>query len=98
MIEPTKLLEVRHLTKRFAAGGWFRRHRLHALEDVSFTIERGQVVALVGESGSGWKRQPDGGQAKFGGAPEMPDSRSLGPVSGGKERTTPLLMSLITCA
>jgi peptide/nickel transport system ATP-binding protein len=53
MTEPNTLLEVRHLTKRFPAGGLLRRHRLHALEDVSFAIERGKVVALVGESGSG---------------------------------------------
>jgi len=53
MTEPTKLLEVERLTKRFPAGGWLHPRRLHALEDVSFAIERGQVVALVGESGSG---------------------------------------------
>jgi peptide/nickel transport system ATP-binding protein len=53
MTEPTTLLEVRHLSKHFSSGGLFRHHQLHALEDVSFTIERGQVVALVGESGSG---------------------------------------------
>jgi peptide/nickel transport system ATP-binding protein len=53
MIEPTPILEVRRLTKYFPAGGMFRPQRLHALEDVSFTLERGQVIALVGESGSG---------------------------------------------
>jgi peptide/nickel transport system ATP-binding protein len=53
MTELTPILDLRHLTKRFPAGGWIHPHRLHALEDISFTIERGQVVALVGESGSG---------------------------------------------
>ncbi len=53
MIDRTPILEVQRLTKHFPAGGTFRRRHLHALEDVSFTIERGQVIALVGESGSG---------------------------------------------
>jgi peptide/nickel transport system ATP-binding protein len=47
------LLDVRGLTKRFPIGGFFRPLRLHALEDVSFTVNRGEVVAVVGESGSG---------------------------------------------
>jgi peptide/nickel transport system ATP-binding protein len=47
------LLEVRGLSKRFPVGGLFRRAQLHALQDASFTLQRGQVVALVGESGSG---------------------------------------------
>src|SRR3974377_1310823 len=46
------LLDVRHLTKHFPVGMVNVRH-VHAVEDVSFTVERGQVVALVGESGSG---------------------------------------------
>lgn len=47
------LLDVRGLSKRFPAGGVFRRWQIHALEDASFTLARGQIVALVGESGSG---------------------------------------------
>ncbi len=47
------LLEVRGLGKRFPVGGIFRRASVHALEDASFTLERGRIVALVGESGSG---------------------------------------------
>src|SRR4051795_7631360 len=38
-------LEVRGLTKHFA--------RVHAVDDVSFTLSPGTVTALVGESGSG---------------------------------------------
>jgi peptide/nickel transport system ATP-binding protein len=44
---------VRSLSKRFPVGGWLGRAEVHALEDASFTLDRGQVVALVGESGSG---------------------------------------------
>jgi len=47
------VLEVRHLTKRFRVGTLFRTRHVHALEDVSFTVGRGEVLALVGESGSG---------------------------------------------
>lgn len=50
------LLEVRNLTTRFAVkGGFFRTTRayVHAVEDVSFTINKGQTMSLVGESGCG---------------------------------------------
>jgi peptide/nickel transport system ATP-binding protein len=47
------VLEVRGLSKRFPVGGWLRRAQVHALEDASFTLDRGRVTALVGESGSG---------------------------------------------
>jgi peptide/nickel transport system ATP-binding protein len=47
------LLEVRHLTKQFPVGTLLKTRQVHAAEDLSFTVERGQVVALVGESGSG---------------------------------------------
>ncbi|WP_424986021.1 ABC transporter ATP-binding protein [Microbulbifer sp. S227A] len=50
------LLTVRNLTTRFPVkGGFFRRTvaNVHAVEDVSFTINRGQTLSLVGESGCG---------------------------------------------
>ncbi len=47
------VLAVRGLGKRFPVGGWPRRAQVHALEDATFTLERGRVTALVGESGSG---------------------------------------------
>ena len=43
------LLEVTNLTKHFAT----RRGAVHAVDDVSFTIGRGETVGLVGESGCG---------------------------------------------
>jgi peptide/nickel transport system ATP-binding protein len=50
-------MDVRGLTKHFPAGGGFGRSKnrrfIHAVDDVSFTLERGRIVALVGESGSG---------------------------------------------
>jgi peptide/nickel transport system ATP-binding protein len=50
---PDPLIDVRHLTKHFPVGGLVSKQVVHALEDVSFTMPRGEVVALVGESGSG---------------------------------------------
>ncbi len=47
------LIEVRHLTKYFQVGSTFNRKDLHALEDVSFSIQPGKIIALVGELGSG---------------------------------------------
>ena len=60
-VEPIKgsdevLLEVENLTTRFAVnGGFFRRTiaNVHAVEDLSFTINKGQTLSLVGESGCG---------------------------------------------
>ena len=50
------LLEVKNLVTRFpVTGGMFRKKIaiLHAVEDVSFIINRGQTFSLVGESGCG---------------------------------------------
>jgi len=51
------IVEVEHLTIRFPVGrpGLWGRHQkvVHAVEDVSFTINKGETLGLVGESGSG---------------------------------------------
>ena len=50
------LLDVRNLTTRFPVkGGILRRTvaQVHAVEDVSFTLNVGETLALVGESGCG---------------------------------------------
>ena len=49
------LLEVKNLKVDYPVrGSWFARRKfLHAVDDVSFTIERGETVGLVGESGCG---------------------------------------------
>jgi peptide/nickel transport system ATP-binding protein len=46
------MLEVRNLRKRFSSGVFFKKY-LDAVDDVSFTIARGETLGLVGESGSG---------------------------------------------
>jgi oligopeptide/dipeptide ABC transporter ATP-binding protein len=50
------LVEVEHVTKRFPVRRGFLQRtvaEVHAVEDVSFTIERGETLGLVGESGCG---------------------------------------------
>src|SRR6056297_1447341 len=49
------VLEVRNLRKTFiTSGGLFKPTRsVTAIDDVSFTIARGEVLGIVGESGSG---------------------------------------------
>ena len=44
-----KLLEVKNLKKYFKTA----KGQLHAVDDVSFTIERGKTLGIVGESGCG---------------------------------------------
>ena len=44
-----KLLEVKNLKKYFKTP----KGQLHAVDDVSFTIERGKTLGIVGESGCG---------------------------------------------
>ena len=70
------LLEVRHLIKHFSRRqGLFRPSSVvRAVDDVSFTIEEGEMFGLVGESGSGKSTtgrcilrliEPTGGEVLF---------------------------------
>ena len=49
MAEKNNLIEVSHLKKYFNTPGG----KLHAVDDLSFTIEKGKTLGLVGESGCG---------------------------------------------
>ena len=57
MIEVTEknerpLVEVRHLKQYFNINvGWLRTKPLKAVDDVSFSIKRGDTLGMVGESG-----------------------------------------------
>ena len=48
-MENNVILEVKHLTKYFDTP----KGKLHAVDDVSFSINRGETLGIVGESGCG---------------------------------------------
>ena len=49
------LFEARHLVKEFQIGGGLlaKSRIVHAVDDVSFSIKKGETLGLVGESGCG---------------------------------------------
>jgi len=73
------LLEVRDLRKHYPVrGGFFggTRRRVHAVDGVSFTLDHGETLGIVGESGCGKSTaaktimrliEPTGGQVLFDG-------------------------------
>ncbi len=86
MAEP--LVQVRGLVKHFPAGGYFHPRVVHAVDDVSLTIQRGETLGLVGESGSGKTTvgrcilrliDPTAGQVLF-------DERDIARLSSGEMR------------
>lgn len=44
-----KVLEVKHLSKTYGKGD----NQVQALKDVSFSVEKGEFIAIIGSSGSG---------------------------------------------
>lgn len=81
-----KLIEVKSLQKYFHVG---RAQVLHAVDDVSFTIEKGKTLGMVGESGCGKTTvgrtllrlyDADGGQVLFDGEDvhHLPRNRQKG--------------------
>ena len=72
---PSRLLDIKGLRKIFPLRG--SNKHVQAVDDVSFTIGRGETLGLVGESGSGKTTvgrcilrlvEPDAGEITFGGA------------------------------
>ncbi len=54
MSDTKKLVEIEHLQQYFPAGGRGKNKRfVQAVDDVSFSINKGETLGLVGESGCG---------------------------------------------
>ena len=54
MSENKNLVEIKHLKEYFNVNvGFFKSKPLKAVDDVSFTIKKGETLGLVGESGCG---------------------------------------------
>jgi peptide/nickel transport system ATP-binding protein len=82
MTEP--LLQASGLTRHFQIGSIFSRRTLHAVDEADLTINRREIVALAGESGSGKSTiarllamvyRPTAGEIRFEGRP-LPRLRS----------------------
>ena len=82
MSEP--LVEVRHLKQYFPVRSGMKAQMLKAVDDVSFTVGRGETLGLVGESGCGKTTvgrtllrlyEPTDGEILFG-APRSPTKTS----------------------
>lgn len=52
-MDQESLVEVKNLKIKFPVRGKGKKHYITPVDDVSFTIRKGEVLALVGESGSG---------------------------------------------
>ncbi len=95
-----ELLVVRHLRKYFPlTAGFFRRHvgDVQAVDDVTFTLKRGETLGLVGESGCGKSTtgrvllrllEPTSGQVEF-------DGRDVTKLDSGELRALRRRMQII---
>jgi peptide/nickel transport system ATP-binding protein len=79
-------LELVNITKKYRLRNGYHSSELVAVNDVSFTLESGQTIALVGQSGSGKStiakmilqlEKPTSGQIKLTGEPVKRHGRGL---------------------
>ena len=102
------LLDVAELSRRFPIGrrAWLNRaHRpeVHAVDDVSLKLSRGETLGLVGESGCGKSTlvrmlarllDPTSGSIRLGGRAVVPGSAGLASDAVRNDLPTPLIVVL----
>ncbi|HZG71719.1 MAG TPA: ABC transporter ATP-binding protein [Chondromyces sp.] len=52
-VEENPIIKVDHVSKIYRKKRWFRSEQVEAVRDVSFHINKGEIVGLIGESGGG---------------------------------------------
>lgn len=52
-LEHDSLVTVQNVSKVFSKKKWFRKQSIKAVNDATFHIHKGEIVGLIGESGSG---------------------------------------------
>jgi len=76
LIDPNPLVKIQDLTKLYVSGNWLTGRTVKGIENVSLQISAGEVVGVIGESGSGKSTtgravlqliKPDSGSVEFNG-------------------------------
>lgn len=76
VIDPNPLVKVQDLTKLYVSGNWLTGRTVKGIENVSLQISTGEVLGVIGESGSGKSTmgravlqliKPDSGSVEFDG-------------------------------
>ncbi len=76
LIDPNPLVKIQDLTKLYVSGNWITGRTVKGIENVSLQISAGEVVGVIGESGSGKSTtgravlqliKPDSGSVEFNG-------------------------------